>query len=180
MFWISLPLFAAYAACLWTEELLFRRKRGARPGERLWKAIETLTLTLSVGVTVGIEFDDDTQIFCMIPAALSTALVLRNAYFHAASGTPGEQLVHAVVCLLHLAVLAAAMVVWNFIDGAGLFLGMVLPFSTDGLRELATGNLVVLGALALYQSGSWLASRRTARKAPALPEPAQAEADRAA
>jgi hypothetical protein len=73
-----------------------------------------------------------------------------------------EQTLRAVSLVLFPLVLGAHLAMWRFIDGAGFFLGMVMPMNTDHLRPLCTGFLGVFSLLAAYQFAAIRNTTRTA------------------
>jgi hypothetical protein len=149
MYWMGLGIFAVYGLILFIDEFAFHRRKGL--AERRSQALDTFWMAACAGVVSFVEYGDMPRLVFGGLSLISMIWMTRNQFEHARHATPGEHYLHSLQFVLHPILLITLMAVWQFIDGAGLVVGMVLPFSTGGLRPLVYEFFGVVCALAAYQ-----------------------------
>lgn len=150
MFSIGVALLGFYSFLLLIDELYFHRRRPLSRLERNLRALNTLLITAACGYALFVEYGSDAGYgFNWVAAASFVCFPLMDIDSKArVSGV--ERLLHGVLYMLHPIMLVLLVTCWRFIDGAGFFMRMALPLSTDNLRPLTWGYFGVLATLSVY------------------------------
>ena len=165
MIWmLGLVVFGIYLSTWFTDELVFHRRR--RPGQReRWGLWLDLTFLLACfGVALGLGYSETTQWVFAIPATLSVLLITRPEWRpeyrsgFASSGSEGGT--HALKYLLHIPVILVLGMFWPFAHGVSFMMGVVLPFSTNGIWEVVLAGAVLTSVLWFYQIVQLIRGRR--------------------
>jgi len=149
------------------------RKREMAAGEKVLTLLSATTWLLSFAVVLFVSYTTAARPLLLGLGLLSITWLIWISGLGVGRVSVREQKIQTLVALLHLPQFALLMAVWPFINGVSLFLGMVMPFSTDGLRPLCWS---FLGAWSLL--GVWSLARlrsQTGKAAAGSPVLAAAE-----
>lgn len=159
MFSAGLTLFALYAFLNMFDEILFHRSRRLRGVEKAWRLVNSLLIVASITLAIFIRESDLARLSFYAAVCLSLICFPLSEWDKAAFVTNRERALHCVLSMVHPIMLVLLFVVGKFIDGAGFFLGLVLPFSVNNLRPLCYGYL---GVMALFLIIQLIPSRKPA------------------
>jgi hypothetical protein len=155
MVWAGLALYGAYVGLAVVAELAFYRKRGLSRWEGSIRALSTTAVAAVALYTLLWEPSPRSQLGFALIGGLSFLLFPLTQTDAIAQVGSRERTLHTFQSMLHPLMLILVATIWKFMDGAGLFVGMVLPFSTDHLRPLSRGFVALMGLIAAYQWVSW-------------------------
>lgn len=155
MFWYTVPVFGAYFGFVVYAEFRFHRARGLYAPERHYRALTNLLTAAGTAYALFVEYGTASQFIFELIAVASLILFPMAERNGDAQLSSRERFAHSWSAMLHPLMWIFVMVNWRFIDGAGFFMGIVLPFSTDNLRPLMMGFCGVTALFSLYQAVYW-------------------------
>lgn len=135
-------VFGLYVFVLFFEEFRFRSHRTLSRMERLSRPLDSILLSLGIVMVLALEAEAPWKwVFwgLMLGAVL---LQGRSRLEDVQSFRPYEYFVRNLLTVMHFTVFVVLGVVWSFVHGVSLFLGMVLPFSVSGLKVVCQGFLI--------------------------------------
>jgi hypothetical protein len=151
MLYFGITVFGLYSLLTWFDELYFHRNRAVSARERTIRAVNTF---LIVGALTLMAFTHNNALTSL---CLNIILILSFLGWplgeldgHAQVPTQ-ERCLHSAMSMFHPIMLVTLAAVYRFIDGAGLFMKIVLPFSTKHMRPLCYGTLAAMSLLFVVQ-----------------------------
>ncbi len=130
--------------------LLGTRSRSVRPKERAVRLLRSASMVALAGLLIVAEHGDAASYFFYGFAALHLVFAIWDSGSAPRTRSGREDRLRSVEFFLTPLVLGTLLVSWRFIDGAGFFVGMVMP-STTGLRTLCTGYSIAQGAVWAFE-----------------------------
>lgn len=171
MFTPGLILFSIYLVLQLALDWGFVKRREHDPREKRVRVLHSVWLTAATAVVVVLPSEGfgmplfGAFVFAWLGTSVFEARLALNLR------RPGEQALRAILFLLQPVLVLGLVAFWRFIDGAGFFVNMVLPFSTNHLRPLCTGFLIACGGLLTLQATRVFRVRRAKALLLALPLP---------
>src|SRR5688500_10107994 len=128
MVWAGLVLYGIYTIFMGWNELYFHRKRVLEKWEKTRKALVTFSLTLCLAITLFVPYEEEWKWLFFAAAGFSILVTIKDEFRKQKTDRGREEGTHAVLFMLHPLVLILMVVLWPFLEGMGLFAGIVLPF----------------------------------------------------
>lgn len=142
---LAIPIFFAQGAALGADEFIFHRRRGLPRWERLGHPVDTFSVLLCLGATLILPVRQPWTGIYFGLALFSCLLVTKDEWVHTSLCPPAEHWLHALLFLLHPALLWAVYRLWS--DGEA--------FSRQLLQGEAALCAVFMGYQILYWNFPW-------------------------
>lgn len=130
---LSIVVLGVHAIAIAIDEFYFHWKRGLARWERYGHPIDTLFFLLALGAIIQIETVGEP--FAIAAAVLSSLVIIKDEFEHKKRSTGAENLLHALLFVLHPAVLYCC-----YLNRDQLSVGLLLPAA----------------AFLVYQLGFWV------------------------
>jgi hypothetical protein len=109
----AVGIFLAQGAAMAADEWIFHRRRGLPRWERWGHPLDSLTLLACLGVALLFPPASSFAALYVGLAVFSCLFVTKDEWVHAQRCGPAEHWLHAVLFLLHPALLAATYLLWK-------------------------------------------------------------------
>lgn len=142
----------------WTLSLL---RQNASKWQRWLRPLDALIWVALIEIVLVFPAESTGMALFQGVSALSVLLLFRWAWSPALrSAGPFGTLVFWARGMFQIPAILTLYGIWTFIDGAGFFANIVLPFSTAGLRGLCESARWVFLGLGVGQAVYWVILRR--------------------
>lgn len=150
MFVAGMTLFALLALTTVLDQVFFHRHRAMAPAERWTRWANPLFWTAAHLTAAFLPYSETTKPLLYGFGVLLVGLLIKEEYTLGAELTRGERALHAFGIFLTPLAFGLVAGIWPFVNGVSFFVGMVLPFGTDGLKQLMIGTGAFYAAWTIY------------------------------
>ncbi|HWP59162.1 MAG TPA: hypothetical protein VNL14_14810 [Candidatus Acidoferrales bacterium] len=133
-------LFLAQACLMLVDEWLFHRRRGLEPWERWGHPLDSIVYAAALLVPALAPPRAPWGPLYAALAVASCLLITKDEWVHARSCAAGEHWVHAVLFLIHPAVLIFSGFLWASGEGASLRLSLPVAVAAFAAYQIVAGG----------------------------------------
>jgi hypothetical protein len=156
MIWLSLFPLVCQGLAMFFDEFYFHKKRGLPAWERIGHPIDSLSVLVTIGIPVWVNFSESMLTVYVVMALFSSLLVTKDEFVHSDHCQAGENWLHAVLFVLHPLVFLSVGLLWYLRDADfALFDSETFVPSKNLLGHALLGQWALVLFFLTYQIVYW-------------------------